>query len=89
LRIKRALYLTLTLFYGFILLFSLSIRLLLIWFTVNWKIRRARRSFEREIIKYGVDKKEAKKLSAKYITLKKNLKRLFMQSFKKPSAFHA
>ncbi|GEM_PF-1987215 len=88
-RIKRALYLTLTLFYGFILLLSLSIRLLWIWLTVDWKIRRARKGFEEEIVKYGVVKKDAKKLSAQYITLKKNLKRFFMQYLKKSGALHA
>ncbi len=77
-RIKGALRLILTLFYGFILLFSLSIRLLWIWLTVDWKIRKARRSFEGEIVRYGVSEHDAKKLSAQYVTLKN----LFMQSFK-------
>lgn len=88
-RVKKVLHLISIIFYGFILLFSLSIKLLWIWFTVDWKIRKARRGFEREIVRYGVDKHDAKKLSAQYIMLKKNLKRLFMQSFKGTNVSHA
>lgn len=88
-RVRRAISLISTLFYGFIILFSLSIRLLWIWFTVDWKIWKARRGFEKEIVRYGVSKHDAKKLSAQYVTLKNNLKKLFMQSFKKINATHA
>ncbi|MBS7635194.1 hypothetical protein KEJ34_06880 [Candidatus Bathyarchaeota archaeon] len=87
-RVKGALRLISTLFYGFILLLSLSIRLLWIWLTVDWKIWKTRRGFEKEIVRYGVSKHDAKKLSAQYATFKKNLKRLFMQSFKRINASH-
>lgn len=85
-RVKGSLHLISTLFYGFILLLSLSIRLLWIWLTVDWKIWKARRGFEKEIVRYGVSKHDAKKLSAQYVILKRNLKKLFMQSIKRINA---
>lgn len=51
LRVRGAISLISTPFFGFIILFSLSIKLLWIWFTVDMKIWKARRGFEKEIVR--------------------------------------
>ncbi|MCW3986379.1 MAG: hypothetical protein NWE91_08250 [Candidatus Bathyarchaeota archaeon] len=38
-------------------------QLLLIWITLGWKVRKARKAFEKELICQGISKKDAKKLS--------------------------
>ena len=48
------------------LLFSLF----LIYVTLGWNVRRARRAFEKELIKQGMPKEDARRMSAKYAALK-------------------
>jgi len=79
--VKRVLNLFLTILCIFILFSGLLVKLLMIWLIIDWKARKARRNFEKEVIKYGVTRRYAKKLSVKYMTLKKDLKRIFKQSF--------
>ena len=79
--VKRVLNLFLAILFIFILFSSLLVKLLMIWLTIDWKARKARRNFEKEVIKYGVTRRHAKKLSVKYMALKKDLKRIFKQSF--------
>jgi len=45
---------------------------------MGWRIRKARKSFERELIEYGVSKNDAKRIGAQYIILKKNLKEILL-----------
>lgn len=44
--------------------------LLLIWLTLGWKVRRARRALEKELIGQGMPKREARKIGAQYAALK-------------------
>jgi len=44
--------------------------LLTLWFTLGWKVRKARKAFERELMRSGMSKKDAKRISAYYSKLK-------------------
>jgi hypothetical protein len=54
-----------------------AIRLLLslfaLWLSFGWKVRRARKAFEKELVNAGMAKKEAKRLSAWYSKLKDDI----------------
>jgi len=45
------------------------------WLTLGWKMRKTRKAFEKEVIKQGMSKEDAKRLSAQYKLLKDNLMR--------------
>jgi len=47
--------------------------LLVLWATFGWKVRKTRRAFERELIKQGMSKEDARELSAHYKVLKDQL----------------
>jgi len=47
--------------------------LFVMWLTLGWKVRKARKAFEKELIKQGMSKEDAKRLSAQYTILKDNL----------------
>jgi len=51
-------------------LLTLVMNLALIWLTLDWKVRKARKAFERELIKGGMPKETAKKLGKKYSSVK-------------------
>ncbi|MEM3770335.1 MAG: hypothetical protein QXG76_04030 [Candidatus Bathyarchaeia archaeon] len=61
-----------------------TIRLLLslfaIWLSFGWKVRKARKAFEKELVKAGMAKKDAKRLSAWYSKLKDDITRAFKSS---------
>ena len=44
--------------------------LFLIYLTLDWNVRRAKRAFEKELIKQGMPKEDAKRMSARYAALK-------------------
>jgi len=44
--------------------------LFLIYLTLGWRVRKARKAFERELVKQGMPKEDAKRMSAKYAALK-------------------
>jgi len=48
------------------LLSSLS----LIYLTLGWKVRKAKKAFEKELVKGGMPKEAAKRMSARYAALK-------------------
>jgi len=75
---KRVIYLILILLHISILVLSLLFKSLWIWLLMGWRIRKARKSFERELIEYGVSKNDAKRIGAQYIILKKNLKEILL-----------
>ncbi len=54
--------------------------LLLIWLTLGWKVRKARKAFERELVKHGMAKHDAKRISAQYTALKDNVENAFKRS---------
>ncbi len=57
--------------------------LLLIWLTLGWKVRKARKAFEKELIKQGMAKHDAKRISAQYAALKDNVENAFKQSLRR------
>jgi len=44
--------------------------LFLIYLTLGWNVRRARRAFENELVKQGMPKEDARRMSARYAALK-------------------
>jgi hypothetical protein len=54
-----------------------AVRLLLslldLWLSFGWKVRKARKAFEKELVKMGMARKDAKRLSAWYLKLKKDI----------------
>ncbi len=51
----------------------ISVSLTWVWLTINWRVRKARRAFESELIKAGVSEDYARRLSTNYIVLKGRL----------------
>ena len=47
--------------------------LFVVWLTLGWKVRKARKAFEKELIKQGMSKEDAKRLGTQYTLLKDNL----------------
>ena len=47
--------------------------LFILWATFGWRVRKTRRAFERELIKQGMSKEDAKELSVHYKVLKDQL----------------
>ncbi len=54
-------------------LVRLMLSLLFLWLSFGWKVRKARKAFEKELVKAGMAKKDAEKLSAWYSKLKKDI----------------
>ena len=48
--------------------------LLSTWIVVSWNIRKARKSFEAEMMKVGVSKEDAQKLSEFFVVLEGQIK---------------
>jgi len=44
--------------------------LFLIYLTLGWNVRKAKKAFEKELIKQGMRAQDAKRMSAKYAALK-------------------
>jgi hypothetical protein len=75
--------LVLSVFGSGVALTKLLVSLFLIWLTLGWKVRRARKAFEKELIKQGMSKRDAKRISAQYRELKDNIKNAFKQSLRR------
>jgi len=56
--------------------------LFIIWLTLDWKVWRAKRAFERELTKQGMSREDAKRLSAKYAALKDEAVNAFKRSWR-------
>ncbi|UCE29492.1 MAG: hypothetical protein JSV85_01840 [Candidatus Bathyarchaeota archaeon] len=54
--------------------------LFVLWMTFGWKVRKTRRAFERELVKQGMSKEDARKLSVHYKVLKDQLTSTLMYS---------
>jgi hypothetical protein len=54
-------------------LIRLLVDLVALWLTLGWKVRKARKAFEKQLIKQGMAKKDAKRLSAQYSKLKNDI----------------
>jgi hypothetical protein len=51
----------------------LLLSLLALWLTLGWKVRKTRKAFEKQLIRQGMAKKDAKKLSAQYSKMKNEI----------------
>lgn len=49
-----------------------AVDLFFIWLTLGWKIRKARKAFEKELLKNGVPRDSAKAMAKKYSSVKDN-----------------
>ena len=54
-------------------LIRLLLSLFVLWLTFGWKVRKTRRAFEKQLIRQGMAKKDAKKLSAQYSKMKNEI----------------
>lgn len=65
---------------------AMTVRLLcslfVIWLTLGWNVRRAKKAFEKELIKQGMSKQDAKRISEKYVALKDEAINAFKRSFR-------
>ena len=61
---------------------SLMNTLLLQWLTLGWKVRKARKAFEKELIKEGMSKEDAERLSEFYKNLKDQIVTAVTRSFR-------
>lgn len=43
------------------------------WITLGWRVRKARKAFERQLTKEGMSKRDAKRLSRQYASLKDDI----------------
>lgn len=69
--------------FGMILsLTHLLFSLFALWLTLGWKVRKARKAFEEQLVRHGMAKKDAERLSAKYAELKDNVQNAFKQSLR-------
>jgi len=50
--------------------------LLSAWLVIKWNVRKARKSFEEELMKAGVSKEDAQKLSECFVVLEGQIKSL-------------
>jgi hypothetical protein len=54
-------------------LIHLLLSLFVLWLTLGWKVRRTRRAFEKQLIRQGMAKKDAKRLSVQYSKMKNEI----------------
>ena len=54
-------------------LIRLLLSLFVLWLTFGWKVRKTRKAFEKQLIRQGMAKKDAKKLSAQYSKMKNEI----------------
>jgi hypothetical protein len=72
-----------TIIKGGLYLSKLVLDLFLIWLTLGWKVRKARKAFEKELIKSGMPRESAKKLAKKYSSVKDEVMKQFWSSVRK------
>jgi len=56
--------------------------LFIIWLTLGWKVRKAKKAFEKELIKQGMSKQDAERISARYAALKDQAMTAFKRSIR-------
>jgi len=59
-----------TIIIGGLNLSKLVLDLFIIWLTLGWKVRKATKAFEKELVESGMPKEAAKKLAKKYSSVK-------------------
>jgi hypothetical protein len=60
----------------------LLFNLLILWATLGWKVRKTRKAFEKQLIRQGMAKKNAKRLSAQYSRLKSEMMNTLKRSIR-------
>jgi len=55
--------------------------LAVIYLGLGWKVRKARRAFEKELIRTGMSKEDARRIGAQYAALKDNAVKAIKRSF--------
>lgn len=54
-------------------LIRVLLSLFALWFTLSWKVRKARKAFEKELMQQGMAKRDAERLSAQFSKLKNEM----------------
>jgi hypothetical protein len=62
---------------------NLLLSLFFIWLTLGWKVRKARKAFEKELVKNGMSSEAAKKLGRKYSSVKDEVMKQLWGSIRK------
>ena len=62
---------------------KLLLNLFFIWLTLGWKVRKARKTFEKELLKSGMPSEAAKKLGKKYSSVKDEVMKQLWGSVRK------
>jgi len=63
-------------------LVKLFLSLFAIWLTLGWKVRKARKALEKELVRQGMAKQDAKRIGARYAALKDKIQSAFKQSLR-------
>jgi len=58
---------------AFFYIVRLLLSLLAIWITLSWRIRKARGAFEKQLISQGMSRRDARRLSAFYNRLMRDI----------------
>jgi len=62
---------------------KLTLSLALVWVTLGWKVRRARKAFERELVTSGMPREAATRLGKNYSSVKDEVIRQLWSSARK------
>jgi hypothetical protein len=52
-----------------------------LWITLGWKVRKTRKAFEKQLVRQGMTKKDARRLSAHYKKMKDEIMSTLKGSF--------
>ena len=63
---------------------TLLCNLFVIWLTLDWKVRKARKMFEKELVDQGMLEEDAQRIGTQYVTLKDNIMREIKSYIKIP-----
>jgi len=72
-----------TIIKGGLYLSKLVLDMFFIWLTLGWKVRKARKAFEKELVKSGMSRESAKKLAKKYSSVKDEVMKQLWSSVRK------
>lgn len=62
---------------------KLVLNLVFIWLTLGWKVRKARKAFEKELVESGMPREAAKRLGKKYSSVKDEVMKQLWSSVRK------
>jgi len=69
-----------TIIKGGLHLSKLVLDMFLIWLTLGWKVRKARKAFEKELVKSGMPREAARRLGRKYSSVKDEVMKQLLSS---------